>query len=116
MRRAPTLRSPPSARPPARAALVLLGVTTAGCAGSDESPTFGASSRGGKDIATYYVNNGAEPELLDPGRSVDGAGTALIVQMFEGLTTPDPSGTHLVQGVATRWDESDDQRRYRFHL
>src|SRR4029079_16794121 len=96
--------------------LLCLGVAAAACDAEDASPYFGASSRAGKDIATFYVNNGAEPEVLDPGKSADGASTALIVQMFEGLTTPDPRDAHPIQGVATHWEESDDHRLFRFHL
>jgi oligopeptide transport system substrate-binding protein len=115
MRRAPL---PSPFHPPRRApaASVALCLALAGCSANDTSLYFGTLSRSGKDIATFYVNNGSEPEYLDPGKATDGASTTLVVQLFEGLTTSDPRDAHPVQGVATHWEQSDDNRLFRFHL
>jgi oligopeptide transport system substrate-binding protein len=91
-------------------------LAAAGCSANDANPYFGTSSRPDKDIATFYLNNATEPEYLDPGKSSEGVSTALILQLFEGLTTADPRDGHPVQGVATHWDQSDDNRLFRFHL
>ncbi|MDI1483602.1 peptide ABC transporter substrate-binding protein [Polyangium sp. y55x31] len=40
----------------------------------------------------------------------------LIAQMFEGLSAFGPEGGKLVQGVALRWEQSSDNRVFRFHL
>ena len=93
----------------------LLAGALPGCA-SDDGPYFGTSRRVGKDAATIYVNNGNEPEYLDPAKSNDTASSALINQMFEGLTAYAPGDVHATQGVASRWDKSDDNRIFRFHL
>ncbi len=69
-----------------------------------------------RDPATFYVNNGTEPEYLDPGKCGDTASEALVTQLFEGLTRSHPDDAHPVQGVAQRWERSDDNRLYRFHL
>jgi oligopeptide transport system substrate-binding protein len=97
-------------------ALVIAGGCALGCAEEAESPYFGTTSRDGKDPATFYVNNGTEPEYLDPGKSNDGASSALILQLFEGLTAYHPEDLRPTQGVALRWDESDDKKHLRFHL
>ena len=77
---------------------------------------FGTTERRGKDETTFYANNFVEPEYLDPGKANDTASTLLVFQMFEGLTSYDAKDLHPVQGVATRWEQSDDNRRFRFHL
>jgi oligopeptide transport system substrate-binding protein len=88
------------------------------CAACDDaaSPYFGATRRVSADPATFYVNNGSEPEYLDPGKCADNACASLLTQLFEGLTRSHPDDGHPVQGVAERWDKSDDNRSYRFHL
>lgn len=93
-----------------------LGLACSACDAEDASPYFGAPSRESRDSAAFYVNNGAEPETLDPGKCAEGASTALISQMFEGLTTPDPVTLRPAQGVAARFEKSRDSRLFRFHL
>ncbi|XXX81746.1 peptide ABC transporter substrate-binding protein [Sorangium sp. So ce134] len=87
----------------------------AACAG-DNDGYVGTTARTGKDVATFYVNNGDEPEYLDPGKAVDSVSITLLQQMFEGLTSYGPGDLRPVQGVATRWEQSDDNRIFRFHL
>src|SRR4029079_18970598 len=86
------------------------------CSTDETSPYFGATVREGKDPRTFYVNNVSEPEYLDPGKCNDTLSGALTAQLFEGLTGYDPRDGHPVQGVAERWDRSDDNRLFRFHL
>ncbi|AUX22639.1 peptide ABC transporter substrate-binding protein [Sorangium cellulosum] len=97
------------------AAAPWIALALAACSGGDEA-YVGTTARTGKDAATFYVNNGDEPETLDPARAVDSVSIALLQQMFEGLTTYAPGDLHPVQGVATRWEQSDDNRIFRFHL
>jgi oligopeptide transport system substrate-binding protein len=80
------------------------------------SPYFGSTRRATTDSATFYVNAGSEPEYLDPGKCADAGCAALVTQLFEGLTRYHPDDAHPVQGVAERWEKSDDNRRFRFHL
>ncbi|MGK3963516.1 peptide ABC transporter substrate-binding protein [Sorangium sp. So ce1667] len=107
--------SPPHPRGLLRAALSLPLALLAACSGDSEE-YVGTTARAGKDVATFYVNNGEEPEYLDPGKAVDSVSIALLQQMFEGLTTYGAGDLHPVQGVATRWEQSDDNRIFRFHL
>ncbi|WP_437941902.1 peptide ABC transporter substrate-binding protein [Sorangium sp. So ce341] len=96
-------------------ALGALLATLAACAGDGEG-YVGTTARTGKDAATFYVNNGEEPEYLDPGKAVDSVSISLLQQMFEGLTAYGPGDLRPVQGAATRWEQSDDNRIFRFHL
>ena len=99
----------------AGAIFCLAGGAAAGCDDA-ASPCFGSAARVERDPATFHVNNGSEPEYLDPGKCSDvGCGT-LVTQLFEGLTRYSPEDGHPVQGVAQSWDKSDDNRFYRFHL
>jgi oligopeptide transport system substrate-binding protein len=108
---------PPRSRPRLRRAALLLGAAiAAGCGGDDPSPYFGSTTRTGKDPGTFYVNNSSEPEYLDPGKCADGSCAVLVTQLFEGLTHYDPRDAHPVAGVATSWDQSRDNRLFRFHL
>ncbi|WP_437492415.1 peptide ABC transporter substrate-binding protein [Sorangium sp. So ce1014] len=99
----------------ALAALALACLALAACS-EGEGGYAGTIARVGKDEATIYINNGTEPEYVDPGKSNDSASSTLIQQLFEGLTTYGAGDLRPVQGVATRWEQSDDNRIYRFHL
>jgi oligopeptide transport system substrate-binding protein len=96
--------------------LALVSTLFPACAADEGSPYFGATERRGKSPRTFYVNNSGEPEYLDPGKAADGVSTALLMQLFEGLTAFGPTDMHPVQGVAARWEQSADNRLYRFHL
>jgi oligopeptide transport system substrate-binding protein len=109
-RRLPLLRSLTVALAAACAAL------GPACTGDRADGYFGTTERTGKDPATLYLNNGGEPEYLDPGKASDAASQALIRQLFEGLTVYDPRDAHPVQGVAMSFDQSGDNRVFRFHL
>lgn len=91
-------------------------VSAAACGGKEDSRFFGDVSRGPADRTTLTINGVAEPEHLDPGLATDNLGQQLAQALFEGLTTPHPRDLHPVQGVACRWERSDDGRSYRFHL
>ncbi len=97
------------------AALALVAFTTSGCDDA-ASPYFSGARRIERDVATFHVNAGAEPEFLDPGKCADAGCAVLCVQLFEGLTRYHPDDAHPVQGVAQSYEKSDDNRLYRFHL
>jgi len=101
---------------PLSAALLALVLASSGCTDETKSPYFGVAERRDKDPATFYINSGGEPEYLDPGKSADGLSGALVLQLFEGLSAFDPRDMHPVQGVATSWDQTSDNRLFRFHL
>ncbi|WP_437900547.1 peptide ABC transporter substrate-binding protein [Sorangium sp. So ce124] len=95
--------------------LAALSCPLAACAGEAEG-YVGTTARVGKDVTTFYVNNADEPEYLDPGKAADTVSMTLLHQMFEGLTSYAPGDLHAAQGVAARWERSDDNRFFRFHL
>ncbi|MEZ4312564.1 MAG: sigma 54-interacting transcriptional regulator [Polyangiaceae bacterium] len=98
----------------ARALAAAVALFGAGC--GDKGPYIGPVDSGPRDPASLTINGVAEPQHLDPARAGDNLSSQLIHALFEGLTTPHPRDMHPVQGVAERWERSDDGRVYRFHL
>lgn len=82
------------------------------------STAFAANVPEGTKLATkqhIVINNGAEPQSLDPHK-VEGVPESQIMrQMFEGLTTIDENG-NTIPGIATSWENSDDFKTWTFHL
>jgi oligopeptide transport system substrate-binding protein len=95
----------------AAASLVFLG-----CRKNSDPHYYGTLSRHGHSPRTLYINAGDEPEFLDPGLISEQVGGCLALDLFEGLVSQHPKDLHAIQGVATRYDKSDDNRIFRFHL
>ncbi len=85
------------------------------CGDPGDGAYHGTTERHGKDLHTFYVNNGGEPEYVDPGKAHDSASTKLIDHLFEGLTGYGPDA-EIVPAAAQRFDKTDDSLYYRFHL
>jgi oligopeptide transport system substrate-binding protein len=66
--------------------------------------------------AAFVVNNGAEPQTLDPGLEKGQVEYHITITLFEGLTTYDAKDLSVKPGVAERWDVSPDGLCYTFHL
>jgi ABC-type oligopeptide transport system substrate-binding subunit len=64
----------------------------------------------------FRFNNGAEPELYDPGLAVGQPDGRIARILFEGLTVPDPKTLEPMPGQAARWESSADGLTYTFHL
>ena len=104
-----------------------------GCGGSAErsaggvrGPRAGASPAAFRDGyfgdvtppagQVFTFNNGAEPELLDPGLMSGQPDGRIARMLFEGLTASDPKSLEPLPGQAYRWDVSPDGCCYTFHL
>ena len=57
-----------------------------------------------------------EPNDLDPHQGKTPADTAILIALFEGLTSLDPVDLHPVPGVASSWESSPDGLTWTFHL
>lgn len=86
-----------------------------GC-GEKNERYYGTTSRHGRAPTTLYLNNGQEPEYIDPTLTSDGVGAFIVAQIFEGLVQQHPETLAPVPGVAERYDQSEDNRIFRFHL
>lgn len=98
---------------------LLLSVTAAlfGCGGEQKTQT--AENKGDTskvDVAAgdlaeqqeIVINNGAEPETLDPHKASGLPESNILRQMLVGLTSTDAEGK-TVPGMATEWSTSDNK-------
>ncbi len=101
----------------ARLLPLLLGSTLSLACGNDTPDGYyGTVGRHGRPPTAFYLNNHDEPEYLDPGLISEQVGSTLALDLFEGLVVRHPEDLRPVQGMAARYDKSDDNRHYRFHL
>lgn len=59
--------------------------------------------------------NSTEPVTLDPHKSEDVSSGNILRDLYEGLTTEDPTGK-LIPAAAENWSISEDGLSYTFHL
>ena len=111
-------------------ALVAL-IVAAACGGSDEGPTLqptstpvpttasqsettapdsGATGSGGEFTRLF-----SDPPTLDPALTSDTSSAFVVIEVFSGLVTIDPD-LNIVPDIAERWDISNDERTFTFHL
>ena len=65
--------------------------------------------------SVFRRSNGSEPKSIDPQLASENAGSNVIYDTFEGLTSNDAAGK-LIPGVAEKWEISEDGKTYTFHL
>jgi oligopeptide transport system substrate-binding protein len=63
-----------------------------------------------------HLANGDEIEDVDPQTTTGITEHNVISSLFEGLVGEDPVDLHPVPGVAERWEISEDNLTYTFHL
>jgi len=73
------------------------------------------SPAGSQDRQILLRGAFGEPESLSPDRSGVSSEIAIVMDLFEGLTTFDAVG-RLIPGQAESWQVSEDGLRYRFQL
>ena len=91
-----------------------MGIFFVGC-GSNPTDYFG-TTRPLHPPDELWINNGQEPQFIDPGRCSDSAGGEIIRNAFAGLTEPHPKTVEAMPDIAERWDISDDGKEYTFYL
>ncbi|MBX2858447.1 MAG: peptide ABC transporter substrate-binding protein [Cellvibrionaceae bacterium] len=64
----------------------------------------------------YHVGNLDEPSDIDPHITTGLPEYLIQMALFEGLVSKHPETLATVPGVAERWDISQDQKTYTFHL
>ena len=62
-----------------------------------------------------HLNNNEEPGALHPGMAQGTHDSWILEHAFEGLTKKTPEG-EIVEGMAEKWDISDDGLTWTFHL
>ncbi len=69
-----------------------------------------------REQGILLINNGVEPEDLDPQTATGVSEHSIFLAIYEGLVSEDPHDLHPVPGVAESWDISPDGLVYTFHL
>lgn len=97
----------------------------AACGGGDDADTDTdgeandtEEASGDEELADEQelsVNIKTEPPSLHPGTSTDTTSSAVLDQVFEGLTRVNQDN-EVEEGMAESWDISDDELTYTFHL
>lgn len=102
-------------KPSALLAALGLAFGLAACGGGQqtaETPAAGQSeaAQAGElaEKQEVVINNGAEPESLDPHKVSGVPESNALRQMFVGLTSTDPDG-NTIPGMAESWESSDNQ-------
>ncbi len=98
---------------------VALGLTACGGGSNDKAAQNGSQSaapagKAAADKQGITINNGAEPESLDPNKVSGVPESNVLRQMLIGLTNTDPDGK-TIPGMAEKW-ESADGKVWTFHL
>ena len=68
------------------------------------------------DKAAFIVNNGAEPQSLDPSHIQGNVEHRIYMALFEGLVIYDPVTSRALPGVAESWTVSPDGATLTFKL
>lgn len=99
--------------------LAVFSLVLAACGFGGEDSDNSSSSDGAKDSGSkakeLRLAVASEPPSLHPGLATDTTSSAILLNVFEGLTVVDNEG-NLTEGMAEKWDISDDKKTYTFHL
>lgn len=85
-----------------------------GAAAASAPRWFGSLKLPARNVLTW--NNGAEPEVVDPGLSVGQPDGNVCRMLWEGLTVDHPKTLEPLPGMAARWETSPDGLTWTFHL
>ncbi len=99
------------------AALLAVGLVTAGCSSSDDSGGSGPAAAGGSPPAPGVLRVGVErPQSLDPAQARSPAELLVAEQLFDSLTTYDAATAGVQPALARSWLATPDQKRWDFTL
>jgi ABC-type oligopeptide transport system substrate-binding subunit len=90
-------------------------VASGGCFSSDEGETYyGRVTVPARQ--EFRWSDGGLPQIFDPALAAAPPDTDVVRAMFEGLTEYDARTLNPVSAVALRWESTDDDRVWTFHL
>lgn len=99
--------------------LAVFSLVLAACGFGGEKSDNSSSSDGSKDSGSKAKELNlaitSEPPSLNPGLAEDTTSSAILINVFEGLTVSDAEGKPT-PGMAEKWEISDDKKTYTFHL
>ncbi len=80
-------------------------------AASTEAPAADAAAGG-----TVVIDRTLDSEILDPVMTANNCDIWVLNMMVEGLVTSSDDGQEIIPAVADKWDVSDDNLTYTFHI
>lgn len=99
--------------------LAVFSLVLAACGFGGEKSDNSSSSDGSKDSGSKSKELNlaitSEPPSLNPGLAEDTTSSAILINVFEGLTVSDAEGKPT-PGMAEKWEISPDKKTYTFHL
>ncbi|MGE7672460.1 peptide ABC transporter substrate-binding protein [Lysinibacillus sp. NPDC094403] len=99
--------------------LAVFSLVLAACGFGGDKSDNSSSSDGKKDSGSKAkeINLAitSEPPSLHPQLATDTTSSAILINVFEGLTVSDAEGK-ATPGMAEKWEISDDKKTYTFHL
>lgn len=95
--------------------LVGLLVAHLGACRAPAGPTWG-HGREHAPASLLVLDNGAEPESIDPGLATGHPDGRIVSALFDGLTEYDPRTLEPVPSAAASWTPHPDGRGWTFHL
>lgn len=99
--------------------LAVFSLVLAACGFGGEKSDNSSSSDGSKDSGSKAKELNlaitSEPPSLNPGLAEDTTSSAILINVFEGLTVSDAEGKPT-PGMAEKWEISPDKKTYTFHL
>ena len=79
-----------------------------------EAPTAAPDVAAG-GVGWEFTRLFSDPPTLDPALTSDTSSAFVVIEVFSGLVTIDED-LNIVPDIALRWDVSNDERTYTFHL
>ncbi|MGE7689191.1 peptide ABC transporter substrate-binding protein [Lysinibacillus sp. NPDC097214] len=99
--------------------LAVFSLVLAACGFGGDSSDNSSSSDDKKDSGSkakeLRLTIPSEPPSLHPQLATDTTSSAILINVFEGLTVSDTEG-NTTPGMAEKWDVSEDKKTYTFHL
>ena len=68
------------------------------------------------DAVEFIINNGTEPQSLDPSKIEGVPEHRIYMALFEGLVSYDPKTSEAIPGVAESWTRSNNDTVLTFKL
>ena len=94
----------------------LLTVSLAGCSGGSDAPAAGGTDQAeAKEMTEYSTVYTAEIDTLNYLKTTNSDSIALFYNILDGLVEFDRFG-EMIPCIAEKWEVSDDELTYTFHL
>ncbi|WP_110928356.1 ABC transporter substrate-binding protein [Bacillus massiliglaciei] len=94
--------------------ILAISLALAGCSSSETGGSGGKSSEKGGGVLIY--GKGGDAVGLDPATVTDGESFIVTEQIMDTLVNYEEDSMEITEGLAEKWEISDDNKTYTFHL